>query len=200
MSGMHPTNWGIFALRFRPFRFWKNEDWNVPLRFCVSAFIFCLFLFYYCYCYYYYYCYCYDFKFITVINATWAVMKESLKKSRLRRESNPWPQRHRCTAPPVEPSSPLGASHLWVRNEPVEDWHIWLTVCERLCSHCGWLLLKCSAIGIGFNGAETNCGIAHILGILLMNSCNTDIFCLATTIICSLSALKHIFELWLEAC
>ena len=27
-----------------------------------------------------------------------------------------------------------------------------------------------------FNGAETNCGIAHILGILLMNSCNTDIF------------------------
>ena len=37
-------------------------------------------------------------------------------------------------------------------------------------------LLKCSAIGIGFNGAETNCGIAHILGILLMNSCNTDIF------------------------
>ena len=33
-----------------------------------------------------------------------------------------------------------------------------------------------SAIGIGFNGAETNCGIAHILGILLMNSCYTDIF------------------------
>ena len=29
---------------------------------------------------------------------------------------------------------------------------------------------------IGCNGAETNCGIAHILGILLMNSCNTDIF------------------------
>ena len=34
--------------------------------------------------------------------------------------------------------------------------------------------LKCSAIiGIGFNGAETNCGIARILGILLMNSCDT---------------------------
>ena len=32
------------------------------------------------------------------------------------------------------------------------------------------------ATGIGFNGAETNCGIAHILGTLLMNSCNTDIF------------------------
>ena len=31
----------------------------------------------------------------------------------------------------------------------------------------------CSAIGIGFNGAETNCGIARILGILLMNSCDT---------------------------
>ena len=29
-----------------------------------------------------------------------------------------------------------------------------------------------SAIGIGFNGAETNCGIARILGILLMNSCD----------------------------
>ena len=42
--------------------------------------------------------------------------------------------------------------------------------------------MKCSAIGIGFNGAETNCRIAYILGILLMNSCNTDIF-LATTII-----------------
>ena len=27
-----------------------------------------------------------------------------------------------------------------------------------------------------FNGPETNCGIAHILGILLMNSYNTDIF------------------------
>ena len=45
--------------------------------------------------------------------------------------------------------------------------------CLRLCSHGGWLLLKCSAIGIGFNGAETNCGIAHILGILLMNSWDT---------------------------
>ena len=34
----------------------------------------------------------------------------------------------------------------------------------------------CNNIGIGFNGAETNCRIAHILGILLINSCNTDIF------------------------
>ena len=58
----------------------------------------------------------------------------------------------------------------------------------RTCRTCGWLLLKCSTVGIGFNGAETNCGIAHILGILLMNSCNTVIF-LATTIICSLSTL-----------
>ena len=63
--------------------------------------------------------------------------------------------------------------------------------CPQLCSHCGWLLLKCSAIGIGFNGAETNCRIAHILGILLMNSCNTDRF-LATTIICSLSTLNYL--------
>ena len=69
--------------------------------------------------------------------------------------------------------------------------------CPQLCSHCGWLLLKCSAIGIGFNGAETNCRIAHILGILLMNSCNTDRF-LATTIICSLSTLNSLF-VWLFA-
>ena len=41
------------------------------------------------------------------------------------------------------------------------------------CSHGGWLLLECSATGIGFNGAETNCGIALILRILLMNSCDT---------------------------
>ena len=52
------------------------------------------------------------------------------------------------------------------------------------------ILLKCSAVGMRFNGPETNCGIAHILGILLMNSYNTDIF-LATTIICSLSTLNY---------
>ena len=45
-------------------------------------------------------------------------------------------------------------------------------------------------LGQYYNEAETNCRIAHILGILLMNSYNTDIFFLATTIICSLSALK----------
>ena len=61
--------------------------------------------------------------------------------------------------------------------------------CSQLCSHCGWLLLKCSAIGIGFNGAETNCRIAHILGILLMNSCDTDRF-LATTVVYGLSSLN----------
>ena len=61
--------------------------------------------------------------------------------------------------------------------------------CSQLCSYCGWLLLKCSAIGIGFNGAETNCRIAHILGILLMNSCNTDRF-LATTVVYGLSTLN----------
>ena len=45
--------------------------------------------------------------------------------------------------------------------------------CPWLCSHGGWFLLKCSAIGVGFNGAEANSGIARILGILLMNSCDT---------------------------
>ena len=48
---------------------------------------------------------------------------------------------------------------------------------------------QCSAIGIGFNGAETNCGIAHILGILLMNSCNTDI------IFSNYYHLQSVFEL-----
>ena len=43
-------------------------------------------------------------------------------------------------------------------------------VVESKALYCGWLLLKCSKIGIGFDGAETNCGIAHILGILLMDS------------------------------
>ena len=31
------------------------------------------------------------------------------------------------------------------------------------------LFLKCSVIGMGFNGAETNCGIAQSLGILRVN-------------------------------
>ena len=43
-------------------------------------------------------------------------------------------------------------------------------VVESKTGYSGWLLLKCSTIGVGFNGAETNCGIAHILGIVLMNS------------------------------
>ena len=32
------------------------------------------------------------------------------------------------------------------------------------------MLLNALQFGLGFNGAETNCGIAHILGTLLMNS------------------------------
>ena len=70
-------------------------------------------------------------------------------------------------------------------------------MCLQLCSNCGWLLLKCSAIGIGFNGAETNCRIAHILGILLMNSCNTDRF-LATTVVYGLSSLicRNVFGMF----
>ena len=64
--------------------------------------------------------------------------------------------------------------------------HIFLFCCSRvLISLCciltldayfiltannGWLLLKWSTIGIGFNGAETNCRIAHVLGIPLMIS------------------------------
>ena len=55
---------------------------------------------------------------------------------------------------------------------------------EMACVTSAW-----SSRGQTLNGPETNCGIAHILGILLMNSYNTDIF-LATTIICSLSTLN----------
>ena len=43
-------------------------------------------------------------------------------------------------------------------------------VVQSKARYSGWLVLKCSAISIGFNRAETNCGIAHILGILLMDS------------------------------
>ena len=45
-----------------------------------------------------------------------------------------------------------------------------LAFVQHLSSHSGWLLLKWSAIGIGFDGAETNCRISHVLGILLMIS------------------------------
>ena len=71
-------------------------------------------------------------------------------------------------------------------------------------SHCGWLL-KGSAVGIGFNGAETNCRIAHILGILywwtVAIQSGQICFFLATTIICSLSALNIIQNVtltWLQ--
>ena len=45
-----------------------------------------------------------------------------------------------------------------------------LTFIQLPSSHSGWLLLKWSTIGTGFDGAETNCRIAHVLGILLMIS------------------------------
>ena len=39
--------------------------------------------------------------------------------------------------------------------------HFSLVKCpaSNCADNCGWLPPKCSAIGIGFNGAETNCGI-----------------------------------------
>ena len=45
-----------------------------------------------------------------------------------------------------------------------------LTFIQLLSSHSGWLLLKWSTIGTGFDGVETNCRIAHVLGMLLMIS------------------------------
>lgn len=39
------------------------------------------------------------------------------------------------------------------------------------CAHtgCGWLLLKCSAIGKGFNGVETNIETTFIYNLSLSN-------------------------------
>ena len=53
--------------------------------------------------------------------------------------------------------------HFWVKpykycmGEEENDWYL-------------SLLLYLKIILVGFNGAETKCGITHILGILLMNS------------------------------
>ena len=47
--------------------------------------------------------------------------------------------------------------------------------------HLNWEVIQ------RFNGAETNSGIAHFLCILLMNIYDTQIYFLATTVICSLS-------------
>ena len=43
-------------------------------------------------------------------------------------------------------------------------------VVQLLCSLSEWLHPNCSSIGTEFNGAQTNCRIAHNLGILPMNS------------------------------
>ena len=59
-----------------------------------------------------------------------------------------------------------------------------------MCSRCRWLLLKCSKIGIGFNERKTNCGIAHILGILLMMKSLYDLCIFRATTICCLSPLN----------
>ena len=50
--------------------------------------------------------------------------------------------------------------------------------------------MTCVTFGIGYNGAETNCGIAHILGILLTN--NYDLFKISqATTVFSLKSLKN---------
>ena len=55
----------------------------------------------------------------------------------------------------------------------------------------GSLILKCSIVGIGFNEAETNDGIADILGILLMNSYNLNTYFEPQQLICCSSSLKN---------
>ena len=65
----------------------------------------------------------------------------------------------------IRPTYPNSKMHV-TRNT-----HIFLFGLKGpLCSHSVWLLLKWSTIGLGFDGAETNCRIAHILGTLLIIS------------------------------
>ena len=65
-------------------------------------------------------------------------------------------------------------------------------VVQLLYSLSGWLHLSCSSVGRGFNGAETNCRIAHNLGILLMNSNCFAIFSAAFYIVIHVcSAIYH---------
>ena len=65
--------------------------------------------------------------------------------------------------------------------------------CMVLLNILSWLpfhFIRASCQLNGVNGAETNSGIAHILGILLRSSCDT-VMILATSIICSLSTLNY---------
>ena len=62
------------------------------------------------------------------------------------------------------------AASCWCLTVLSVCFHCLAGVVQLLCSLSGWLHLNCSSIGTGFNGAETNCRIAHSLGILLMNS------------------------------
>ena len=71
-------------------------------------------------------------------------MKASLKKSRLERDSNPWPLRHWCSARPVELSNPMGECKFltfeWSGNELVRNWYseAWLRSGE-LSDYLGFL-------------------------------------------------------------
>ena len=67
-----------------------------------------------------------------------------------------------------------------------------LTFVQQLSSHSGWLLLKWSTIGTGFDGAETSCRIAHVLGqypaddqLLICLLFQPDIIVVCTVSICS---------------
>ena len=61
------------------------------------------------------------------------------------------------------------------------------------CGHCGWLL-KCYAIGIGFNGAKTNWGNStHFRHPTDEQLRHVDTFW-ATTVICSLSTLNWLVQ------
>ena len=60
-------------------------------------------------------------------------------------------------------------AHFPISNSFNSNFSAYTNVCSATVpTHSGWLLLKWSAIGLEFNGAETNCKIAHILVIVLV--------------------------------
>ena len=75
--------------------------------------------------------------------------------------------------------------------------HYFTNFVQLQCSLSGWLHLNCSSIGTGFNGAETNCRIAHNLGILLMNSnCFAICFSGIITMSIQISIYRVLWYFW----
>ena len=76
-----------------------------------------------------------------------------------------------------------------IRKLPFHDFSSVFLSCDDvhqyLCSHSGFLLLKWFIVGLGFDGAETNCRIAYILGTLLMISYRFDFYFSDIIVVCA---------------